>query len=98
MGGLLAGCHHQQQIAYAPAPPAVAPGAAAANYWSQPARAAPVTAGTGGQTIRFGAAAPTKAPAIPALIFFKNGKPVDQIIGAVPKGVLKRKVDSVLSS
>ena len=35
---------------------------------------------------------------IPALIFFKNGKPVDQIIGAVPKGVLKRKVDSVLSS
>ena len=35
---------------------------------------------------------------IPALIFFKNGKPVDQIIGAVPKGVLKRKVDSVLNS
>jgi thioredoxin 1 len=35
---------------------------------------------------------------IPALIFFKNGKPVDQIIGAVPKGVLKRKVDTVLSS
>jgi thioredoxin 1 len=35
---------------------------------------------------------------IPALIFFKNGKPVDQIIGAVPKGVLKRKVDAVLTS
>ena len=34
---------------------------------------------------------------IPALIFFKDGKPVDQIIGAVPKGVLKRKVDSVLA-
>ena len=35
---------------------------------------------------------------IPALIFFKGGKPVDQIIGAVPKGVLKKKVDSVLAS
>ena len=35
---------------------------------------------------------------IPALIFFKGGKPVDQIVGAVPKGVLKKKVDSVLGS
>ena len=35
---------------------------------------------------------------IPALIFFKDGKPVDQIIGAVPKGVLKKKVDEVLTS
>ena len=35
---------------------------------------------------------------IPALIFFKDGKPVDQIIGAVPKGKLKSKVDAVLSS
>ena len=35
---------------------------------------------------------------IPALIFFKDGKPVDQIIGAVPKGVLKKKIDSVLGS
>ena len=26
---------------------------------------------------------------IPALIFFKDGQPVDQIIGAVPKGALK---------
>ena len=34
---------------------------------------------------------------IPALIFFKDGKPVDQIIGAVPKGVLKKKVDAVLT-
>ncbi len=34
---------------------------------------------------------------IPALIFFKNGEPVDQIVGAVPKGVLKKKVDSVLT-
>ena len=35
---------------------------------------------------------------IPALIFFKDGQPVDQIIGAVPKGALKKKVDSVLES
>ncbi len=35
---------------------------------------------------------------IPALIFFKGGQPVDQIIGAVPKGALKKKVDSVLES
>lgn len=35
---------------------------------------------------------------IPALIFFKQGKPVDQIVGAVPKGALKRKIDAVLAS
>ena len=35
---------------------------------------------------------------IPALIFFKDGKPVDQIIGAVPKGALKKKIDTVLGS
>ena len=35
---------------------------------------------------------------IPVLIFFKDGQPVDQIIGAVPKGALKKKVDSVLGS
>jgi len=35
---------------------------------------------------------------IPALIFFKDGQPVDQIVGAVPKAVLKKKVDSVLTS
>jgi thioredoxin 1 len=35
---------------------------------------------------------------IPALIFFKGGKPVDQIVGAVPKGALKRKIDAVLAS
>ena len=34
---------------------------------------------------------------IPALIFFKNGQPVDQIVGAVPKGRLKQKIDDVLS-
>ena len=35
---------------------------------------------------------------IPALIFFKDGQAVDQIIGAVPKGQLKRKIDAVLES
>ena len=35
---------------------------------------------------------------IPAMIFFKDGQPVDQIVGAVPKAVLKKKVDSVLTS
>lgn len=35
---------------------------------------------------------------IPALIFFKDGKPVDQIVGAVPKGALKKKIDAVLAS
>ncbi len=35
---------------------------------------------------------------IPALIFFKEGKPVDQVVGALPKGALKRKIDSVLGS
>jgi len=33
---------------------------------------------------------------IPALIFFKNGQPVDQIVGAVPTGALKTKIDAVL--
>ena len=35
---------------------------------------------------------------IPALIFFRDGKPVDQVIGALPKGALKKKIDSVLGS
>ena len=35
---------------------------------------------------------------IPALIFFKDGQPVDQIVGAVPKAALKKKVDSVITS
>ena len=33
---------------------------------------------------------------IPTLLIFKGGKPVDQIIGAVPKGALKKKIDSSL--
>ena len=35
---------------------------------------------------------------IPMLIFFKDGQPVDQITGAVPKGALKKKIDAVLGS
>ena len=35
---------------------------------------------------------------IPALIFFRDGQPVDQVVGALPKGALKRKIDSVLES
>ena len=35
---------------------------------------------------------------IPALIFFRDGKPVDQVIGALPKGALKKKIVSVLGS
>ena len=34
---------------------------------------------------------------IPALIFFKDGQPVDQIVGAIPKNVLKSKIDAVLA-
>ena len=39
----------------------------------------------------------TASAAYPPLIFFKNGQPVDQIVGAVPKGRLKQKIDDVLS-
>jgi thioredoxin 1 len=35
---------------------------------------------------------------IPALIFFKDGQPVDQIVGAMPKPQMKRKIDAVLGS
>jgi len=34
---------------------------------------------------------------IPTLILFKNGKPMDQIIGAVPKNLIGKKLDAVLS-
>ena len=33
---------------------------------------------------------------IPAILIFKGGKPVEQIIGAVPKGQIKKKLDAVL--
>ena len=34
---------------------------------------------------------------IPTLLIFKDGKPVDQIVGAVPKGALVKKIDSALA-
>jgi thioredoxin 1 len=34
---------------------------------------------------------------IPTLIIFKNGKPIDQITGAVPKDMIIKKLDNVLS-
>jgi thioredoxin 1 len=34
---------------------------------------------------------------IPALIIFKDGKPVDQIIGVVPKSIIQKKIDQVLA-
>lgn len=33
---------------------------------------------------------------IPTLILFKEGKPVEQIIGALPKAALKTKIEGVL--
>lgn len=34
---------------------------------------------------------------IPTLLIFKDGKPVEQIIGAVPKDAIIKKLDAVLS-
>ena len=33
---------------------------------------------------------------IPTLLIFKGGKPIEQVVGAVPKGKLKEKIDSAL--
>jgi thioredoxin 1 len=33
---------------------------------------------------------------IPTLIFFKDGKAVDGVVGAVPESVLKQKIDQLL--
>ncbi|MEN9840025.1 MAG: hypothetical protein RL177_1504, partial [Bacteroidota bacterium] len=33
---------------------------------------------------------------IPTLLIFKNGQIVDQIVGAVPKAILKRQLDAQL--
>lgn len=35
---------------------------------------------------------------IPTLMFFKDGRKLDQIVGAVPKQQLKGKIDSLLKS
>ena len=35
---------------------------------------------------------------IPTLLFFKNGKLVDQQVGALPKHVLKQRVESLLTA
>ena len=35
---------------------------------------------------------------IPALIFFKDGQPVHQIVGARPKDALKSEIDKVLAA
>ena len=34
---------------------------------------------------------------IPTLLVFKDGSPVDQVVGEVPKAVLKQRLDSVLA-
>ena len=34
---------------------------------------------------------------IPTIIFFKSGKPIDQVIGAVPKKTITDKLDALLS-
>jgi thioredoxin 1 len=38
-----------------------------------------------------------KIMGIPTLIFFKDGKIIDQIVGAVPKTQLKAKIDSLVA-
>ncbi len=34
---------------------------------------------------------------IPTLMFFKEGKVVDKLVGALPKGQIKEKIDTLLS-
>lgn len=38
-----------------------------------------------------------KIMGIPTLIFFKEGKIIDQIVGALPKSQLKARIDALLS-
>jgi thioredoxin 1 len=35
---------------------------------------------------------------IPTILFFKDGKAVDQVVGAVPKGALERKIQEHLAA
>ena len=35
---------------------------------------------------------------IPTLLFFKEGKQVHKIVGALPKGAIKKQIDAVLGS
>ena len=44
-----------------------------------------------------GRAVKTHNDKAPTLLVFNNGEVVDQIVGAVPKPVIKQKLDSVLS-
>ena len=44
-----------------------------------------------------GVASKYSVRAIPTLIVFKEGKPVKQVVGAVPKRELKKQLDSVLA-
>ncbi|MEW6002411.1 MAG: thioredoxin [Nitrospirota bacterium] len=39
-----------------------------------------------------------KIMGIPTLMFFRDGRQLDQIVGAVPKQQLKAKIDSLLSA
>lgn len=41
-------------------------------------------------------AAKYRVMSIPTLLFFKDGKAVDTVIGAVPEGVLQPKIDGLL--
>jgi thioredoxin 1 len=34
---------------------------------------------------------------IPTLIFFKNGKEVDRVVGAMPKAAIAKKLDAILA-
>ncbi|HEX2162825.1 MAG TPA: thioredoxin [Thermoanaerobaculia bacterium] len=35
---------------------------------------------------------------IPTLIFFQGGREVDRVVGALPKGALKQRIDAVLAT
>jgi thioredoxin 1 len=37
-----------------------------------------------------------KVMSVPTLMFFKGGKPVDQIVGAVPKTTIENKLNSLM--